>query len=79
MKKAILIATFVLVNLIIFAQPTPPSGGYLHGGGNTQTPGNGAPLGSGLVILIILSTIYGIWKYYQYIRTNRLENKESIT
>ncbi|MBI9039654.1 MAG: hypothetical protein JEY97_16105 [Bacteroidales bacterium] len=57
-------ATFISLNLN--AQPNsppPPSG---HGEQGDQLPGGGAPIGSGLFILLSLGAAYGGKKIYVY-------------
>ena len=44
------------------AAPPPPSD---HGTSTDQTPGGGAPIGSGLFILLALGGIYGGVKVYK--------------
>ncbi len=66
MKKSIktLILFFLLsLPIMIFAQPHPNNGGGGPGGGNAPV---GAPLGSGLVILLSLGIAYGGSKVYQW-------------
>lgn len=65
-KKLMLMTGFVLVGFTMLAQPPagpppPPSGG--HGQTGNQ-PGGGAPLGSGLAILLSLGAAYGGKKIY---------------
>lgn len=66
MKKNILkyigILVFVLGVSTLFAQtPPPPNNGDTSGGGTTPV-GGGAPVGSGLAILIAMSSAYGVLK-----------------
>jgi len=42
--------------------PPPPEGG--HGSGGNQVPGGGAPIGSGIVLLISLAAGYGAKKVF---------------
>ena len=60
----LLIAGVTMISSNIFAQtdpPPPPSG---HGESGNQPPGGGAPIGSGLFILIGLGTAYGAKKLF---------------
>lgn len=52
----IAIFCFLISNAIAQGPPPPPSGG--HGQSDNQ-PGGGAPVGSGLVILLGLGAAYG--------------------
>jgi hypothetical protein len=69
MKKiliALIFATvFTLAGNALLAQgapPPPPSG---HGSGTNQPAGGGAPVGSGIVILLALGGVYGTRKIYK--------------
>lgn len=53
--------------------PPPPPGG--HGRNSHQDPGGGAPLGSGVGILIGLGTVYAFRKYYNGKKKHNLMNK----
>lgn len=69
MKKNILkyigILVFVLGVSNVFAQtPPPPNNGDSSGGGNTPV-GGGAPVGSGIALLMAFGSIYGAAKYQQ--------------
>ncbi len=71
MKKTIKIlvisALFFLAPFVLLAQTPPhPNGGNApNSGGNTNTPvGGGAPIGSGLVMLIAMGVAYGAKKVY---------------
>ncbi|MCF8365551.1 MAG: hypothetical protein K9H16_07210 [Bacteroidales bacterium] len=63
--------TLLTINLITinfsFAQngdpPPPPAE---HGENGNQVPGGGAPVGSGLLIMLSLSTAYGGKKLWDY-------------
>lgn len=65
---AILLLFFALE---LFSQPLPPEGG--HGLGSNQTPGGGAPIGSGLMVLIGMG---GAWVgrklFHQYMDSKKL-------
>lgn len=77
MKKIIkiyLVAILLFIGLsqsgFIYSQvPDPPSG---HGSSSNQSQGGGAPIGSGLFILIALGAAYGGKKMYA-IRKEKLE------
>jgi len=59
--KILLVSFFLLVfQFALFAQsppPPPPPGGGQSGNGNV--PGGGAPIGSGLAIMLLLGAAYG--------------------
>lgn len=58
-----LIFTFVLSTSVFSQAPPPPPGGE-HGQNTNQPPnGGGADLGSGLLILTMLGSAYGIKKW----------------
>ena len=56
---------FLFVSLSIYSQPLPPGGG--HGISGDQPPGGGAPIASGLAILIGLGGTYAYKKIYDLI------------
>ena len=63
----LLIAGTTLISSNINAQtvpPPPPAAG--HGESGNQPPGGGAPIGSGLFILLSLGAAYGGKKIYKY-------------
>jgi hypothetical protein len=62
--KIILTITFVVGSSVLLAQvpPPPPGGGH---GGNDNQPGGGAPIGSGIGILLALGAAYGGKKVYR--------------
>ncbi|HOI31531.1 MAG TPA: hypothetical protein PLC47_02100 [Bacteroidales bacterium] len=67
--KILLFALFALNASILFSQgapPPPPSG---HGGDTNQPAGNGAPIGSGVGILLVLGAAYGGKKVWDYRKT----------
>jgi len=73
--KLFVMTFFVLVLIVpptsVFAQdppPPPPGGG--HGAGGSQVPGGGAPIGSGLVLLIAMAAGYGGKKVYDFKKQN---------
>ena len=55
----ILIALFISIHTVSFAQPPPPPPGGGHGQGGNQPPGAGAPIGDGMFLLIGLAGLYG--------------------
>jgi hypothetical protein len=72
MKKAhkslmfsLILLGFMAISQISLAQfpPPPPSGG--KGGDTNGVPGGGAPIGSGMVLLIAMAAGYGGKKVYQ--------------
>jgi hypothetical protein len=70
MKKiliTLILAAFItLAGNALLAQgtpPPPPSGG--HGSGTNQPAGGGAPIGSGIGILLALGGAYGARKVYK--------------
>lgn len=52
------------VSALSFAQPPDPPGGG-HGMTGDQAPGGGAPVGSGLVVLLGMGAAYGAKKIFQ--------------
>jgi hypothetical protein len=63
----LLILFLIVPHTSVFAQdppPPPPGGG--HGAGGSQVPGGGAPIGSGMVLLIALAVGYGGKKVYDF-------------
>lgn len=64
--KAIYLAIFFFLATSLPAQnppPPPPGGG--HGLQGNQPPGGGAPIGSGIFLLLGLGLAYGTKKAYQ--------------
>lgn len=55
------------------APPPPPNGGASPGGGNIPLNGGGAPIGSGIGILLSLGAAYGGKKVF-----NILQKQESL-
>jgi len=73
MKKIILIPILFVALMLgtqsIQAQvPPPPSD---HGTTTDQTPGGGAPIGSGLFILLGMAGAYGGVKGWQYLKKEK--------
>ena len=64
--KILTITIFLLVSAIAMGDspPPPPPGGGQGGTGNV--PGGGAPIGSGLIILMALGAGYGAKKVYSF-------------
>ena len=56
---------FLFVSFSLYSQPLPPGGG--HGLNNDQPPGGGAPIASGLAILIGLGCTYACKNVYDLI------------
>jgi len=75
--KFLMAALFVacVFTTSVFAQdpPPPPNGG--HGGGGNQVPGGGAPIGSGIVLLITLAAGYGAKKVFQGMNADKEDIK----
>jgi len=77
--KILMATVFVFTCLVfstsVFAQdpppPPPPGGG--HGAGGSQVPGGGAPIGSGLVLLIAMAAGYGGKKVYNFRKRKLVE------
>ena len=64
-KITLILTLFMGWNLAAMAQgpPPPPDGG--HGQGGNQPAGGGAPIGSGIAILLSLGAAWGGKKVYQ--------------
>lgn len=67
MKKLKIILTgaailFLSIGVMAQGPPPPPAGG--HGQTGDKDPGGGAPIGSGIVILLSLGAAYGGKKIY---------------
>ncbi len=62
----LLIALLFIFSIPAFAQTPPPPNGSNNptGGGNTPV-GGGAPIGSGLIVLLLLGAAYGSKKVFQ--------------
>jgi len=78
MKKSSIIVILISIvltfgqNILAQGPPVPPNGNS-HGQQGNQTPGSsGAPIGSGLGILLTLGAAYGTNKLY----TRHLKNKK---
>lgn len=72
MKKYVLIPLLFGAMLFgsqqIFAQnaPNPPSD---HGSTTDSSPGGGAPIGDGMVLLLMMGAAYGGFKGYRFLKT----------
>lgn len=67
MKTLMTLAFTLLMGTLAYTQapPPPPAGG--HGQGTNQSPsGGGAPIGSGIGILLALGAAYGGSKIYNF-------------
>ena len=76
MKKLIFSIVFVLAFLIsnqLLAQGAPPPPPDGHGGDTNQPAGNGAPIGSGVAILLALGAAYGGKKVWEYRKRSMAE------
>jgi hypothetical protein len=70
--KYFLLGFLLVLSVSIFAQGTPPPPpGQGHGTGNDAPMGGGAPIGSGMAILISLGALYGGTKIYQWHKKQR--------
>jgi len=65
----ICVATLITTNVQADAPPPPPP----DHGETGNVPGGGAPIGSGLVILLSLGAGYGAKKFYDYRKKNKEE------
>ena len=77
MKSIIKILVIVMLTLStsqFFAQPPNPNSGNDPSGGNNTVNGGGAPIGSGLFILLGLGAAYGGRKTYKFYQ----DKKESL-
>ncbi len=66
--KVMLLLVLFALSTVIMGQPDPPGGG--HGSNDNEGAGGGAPLGSGVATLVILSLIWGGRKYYKNIKND---------
>jgi hypothetical protein len=66
MKKVILKATMVLafsiISLGLFADPPNVPGGHGESGDQAPPAGGGAPIGSGIALLIAMGSAYGTFR-----------------
>lgn len=69
MKKilitVIMIVGFSISGLMLMAQDPPPPPTEGHGMSNNQPPGGGAPIKSGIGILLLLCSAYGGYNIYR--------------
>ena len=63
---SLIIAGATLITTTVKADDPPPPPPLEHGQNGNQPPGGGAPIGSGLFILLVLSATYGGKKIYKY-------------
>ncbi len=76
MKKSIKFIPLFIITILIFltlniyadGPPDPPPQG-----GDKPPVGGGAPIGSGLVILLVLGSAYGVKKLYNYKKKKLLD------
>ena len=61
--KTVLVFSFSLISLGLFADPPGMPGG--HGASGDQPPGGGAPIGAGIGLLVALGSAYGAFKWNQ--------------
>jgi len=71
-NKIVIIAIIILVFVPVFliAQPLPYDPG-IGGGAGSAPVGGGAPLGEGLIMLIVMSIGYGVKKVGNFWRANK--------
>ncbi len=72
---AIIILAIISFSTNVMAQPNPdPGGGGIPGGGDPGggSVGAGAPIGDGIYMLIALSIVYGISRWYAIRKQNSL-------
>lgn len=63
MKKLLLLLFFSMTLTLLNAQaPPPPPGDASNGGTNGPVGGNGAPIGTGIILLTSLFAAYGAKK-----------------
>lgn len=60
LKASIFLVLMVFINPTVQAQPDPPEG---HGN-DGNVPGGGAPIGSGVIILMTMASAYGTKKVF---------------
>ncbi len=66
--KFILITLFTFGSCVILAQGGPPPPPGDPHGGNQDIPGGGAPIGSGIGVLLTLGAAYGGRKVYKFFK-----------
>jgi hypothetical protein len=68
--KIILLLSFIFISgYLIASQPPPPPGGT--GLNGNQGPGGTAPLGEGLVALLVMGAGYGMKKVYSALQEKK--------
>jgi len=65
---SLIFALFILLSLHGISQPDPPGGG--HGSNSNSSPGGGAPIGSGLLIMLSMGAGWVAIKIYNDNREN---------
>jgi hypothetical protein len=75
MIKVLILCGLFFICLGAFAQVPPPPPGGGHGGTGNQE-GGGAPIGSGIGILLVLGAAYGGKKLYKAIHDENNEMEE---
>jgi hypothetical protein len=64
--KILFLTLFTLNSILLFSQGAPPPPPDGHGSSTNQDPGGGAPIGSGVGILLALGAAYGGKKVWDY-------------
>ncbi len=67
--RTLVISAFLLIGNGIIAQPPPPPADHGGSGNAAANDGGGAPIGSGIGILMALGAAYGGRKVYRAFRT----------
>jgi hypothetical protein len=62
--KSLIFCGLLFININVYTQAPPPPPGE-HGSGTNEDPGGGAPIGSGISILLSLGAAYGGKKIYK--------------
>ena len=70
LSKVVVILFLVFLNINLPAQPPPPSD---HGSSENTPPGGGAPIGSGIALLLVLGATYGGKKVYDFRKHKQIE------
>ncbi|MBU2557018.1 MAG: hypothetical protein KJ578_04470 [Bacteroidetes bacterium] len=65
-KHILFTIAFFICTTTAFAQGAPPPTPDGHGGDTNQPAGNGAPIGSGMGILLALGAAYGAKKVWDF-------------
>lgn len=61
-----LIFLIILIQPIVLFPQNPPDPPNEHGNNANSNPGGGAPVGSGLLILLTMALAYGSTKFYNH-------------